>query len=117
MLMTLLVMPVLARWAMVYAIFTQPYAKPSGLGKELKKGTSWPRFTLATVTAVLVAGILAQVVGAALLLLVWLGTVVLAAYFRAKFAGLTGDTYGAISELTEVWVLVIINVFVRFGIA
>jgi len=59
MMMTVVIMPVLGRWAMVYAIFTQPYAKPSGLGKDLKEGTSWPRFTLATVVTVAVAAILA----------------------------------------------------------
>lgn len=116
MLMSLVLMPVLGRWAMVYAVFTQPYAKPSGLGKELKEGTSWPRFTLATVIAVAVAAVLAQVVGVALMFLVWLGVVALAAYFRAKFAGLTGDTYGAINEIIEVGVLILINIFALFGI-
>jgi adenosylcobinamide-GDP ribazoletransferase len=116
MLMTLVLMPVLGRWAMVYAVFTHSYAKPSGLGKELKEGTSWPRFTLATVVAVGVVAVLAQVVGVALMFLVWLATVALAAYFRAKFAGLTGDTYGAINELIEVGVLILINIFALFGI-
>ncbi|GAI09498.1 unnamed protein product, partial [marine sediment metagenome] len=30
---TLVLMPVVSRWAMVYAIFAYPYARPSGLGK------------------------------------------------------------------------------------
>ncbi len=35
---TLVLMPVVSRWAMVYAVFVYPYAKPSGLGKLFKQG-------------------------------------------------------------------------------
>jgi adenosylcobinamide-GDP ribazoletransferase len=86
------------------------------LGKELKEGTSWPRFTLATVVTVAVVAILAQIVGAALMFLIWIGTVALAAFFKAKFHGLTGDTYGAINELMEVGVLLLLNIFFRFAL-
>jgi len=32
----------------------------------------------------------------------------MAAYLKRKFSGLTGDTYGAISEVTEVCVLILV---------
>jgi len=38
----------------------------------------------------------------------WVIIVLLAGYLKGKFAGLTGDTYGAINEVAEVAVLVII---------
>ncbi|MBI2174827.1 MAG: adenosylcobinamide-GDP ribazoletransferase, partial [Candidatus Omnitrophica bacterium] len=40
---TLLVMPVVSRWAMVYAVFAYPYARPDGLGLAFKQGASWQR--------------------------------------------------------------------------
>ena len=35
---TLLLAPTVSRWAMVYSIFTYPYARPEGLGKAFKQG-------------------------------------------------------------------------------
>ena len=112
----LVLMPVLGRWAMVYAIFVYSYARPSGLGKVFKQETSWPRFTLATLIAVAVTVILAQLVGLAIMFLIWLVTVAVAAYLKSKFSGLTGDTYGAINEVAEVGVLILLNLLVEMGL-
>jgi cobalamin synthase len=37
-----------------------------------------------------------------------------ASYFKSRLGGLTGDTYGAINELAEVLVLLILIIIVRF---
>ncbi|MEE9399195.1 MAG: adenosylcobinamide-GDP ribazoletransferase [Dehalococcoidales bacterium] len=113
---TLVLMPVLSRWAMVYAIFAYPYAKPSGLGKAFKQGASWPRFTMATIVTTAVAVVLTQLIGLAIMFLLWIITVAMAAYFKSKFSGLTGDTYGAINEVAEVSVLILISLLGRFGL-
>ena len=113
---TLVLMPVLSRWAMAYAIFVYPYARPSGLGKAFKQGTSWPRFTLATIITVAVVAILAQLNGLAIMFLIWVITVAMAAYFKSKFSGLTGDNYGAINEVAEVGVLILLNLLVQVGL-
>ncbi len=52
---TLVLMPVVSRWAMVYTVFAYPSARPSGLGKMFKQGASWQRFTTATVITLAVA--------------------------------------------------------------
>ncbi len=114
---TLVLMPVISRWAMVYSIFVYPYAKPSGLGKVFKQETRWLRFTMATLITLVVVVILAQLVGLATIFLVWLITVAVATYLKSKFSGLTGDTYGAINEMTEVSVLIIIILFAQLGLA
>lgn len=114
--MTLVVMPVISRWAMVYAIFAYPSARPSGLGKERKQATDWLRFTIATLITLVVAIGLARlanityfyVVGPAIVFGIWMITIAMATYFKHKFAGLTGDTYGAINEVAEVCVLIIV---------
>lgn len=110
---TLVLMPVVSRWAMVYAVFAYPYARPTGLGKIFKQGASGKRFTIATVFTLVVGtgvafwgllhpGVLVIWVG------VWILAAAMAAYFKRKFTGLTGDTYGAINEVAEVLVLILV---------
>ena len=106
--MTLVLMPVISRWAMVYAIFAYPYARPSGLGKVFKQGANWQRFTPATLIALAVAIVLAQLVGVAIMLGTWVMTIAMASYLKRKFSGLTGDTYGAVNEVAEVCVLILV---------
>ena len=106
----LLLMPVLGRWAMVYAVFFYPYGRPQGMGGELRKGTRQGGFIIATLAALAVSLVLAQFVGAAIMGLAWFVVLALAAFFRSKFGGLTGDNYGAINELVETLVLIIVAV-------
>ncbi len=114
--MTLVLMPLISRWAMVYAIFAYPSARQSGLGKERKQATDWLRFTIATlITLALAIGLawLANIsyfylVGPAIVFGIWMITIAMATYFKHKFSGLTGDTYGAINEVAEVCVLIIV---------
>ncbi len=120
MMVSLIFMPVIGRWAMVYAIFTHPYARPSGLGKAFKQGTRWTGFAFATVItfAVAIALIpLFQLTGLAIIFVVWIVTVLLAVYLKQKFAGLTGDNYGAINEVAEVSALILIILLAHLGLA
>ncbi len=105
---TLVLMPVVSRWAMVYAVFIYPYARRQGMGKELKRATGWYGFAAATAVTLAVALVLAQLAGLAILVAVWILVMALAAFFKGKFSGLTGDTYGAINELAEVFILIIV---------
>jgi adenosylcobinamide-GDP ribazoletransferase len=106
--LTLILMPAVSRWAMVHAIFTHPYANPSGLGKSFKQATGWPQFLLATVITLALAGGLFRLAGLAIVGGVWILVIVVAAYLRRKLAGLTGDTYGAINEIAEAGVLAMV---------
>jgi len=113
---TLVLMPVVSRWAMVYTVFAYPYARPAGLGKIFKQEASWQRFTMATVITLAIAIGLARLAnityfylaGLAIMLAIWVIVVAMATYLKRKFAGLTGDTYGAINEVAEVCVLILI---------
>ena len=105
---TLVLMPVVSRWAMVYAVFAYPYAKPSGLGKVFKQVASWPRFVIATFITLAVVVVLASLTGFVIMLAIWVIVIAMAAYLKGKFGGLTGDTYGAINEVAEVCVLILV---------
>lgn len=106
----LLFAPVAARWAAVGAIFCFPYARPEGMGLGYKQGVRWYHLLAATVVTSVVA----------VAFLSWPGLVILAvaaavmygvaALFAAKLGGLTGDSYGAIIELSETLVLLLIVV-------
>jgi adenosylcobinamide-GDP ribazoletransferase len=113
----LIFMPVVSRWAMVYAIFVFPYARPSGLGTGFKQATRWPQFTVATVITIMVAAALFPIFSAAGFLLIfgtWLVATLLSMYFKYKLAGLTGDTYGAINEVTEAITLVFAIIIFKY---
>ncbi len=107
---TLIFMPVVSRWAMVYAIFAYPYARPSGLGTAFKQATRWPQFTIATVITLTIAVVLFplfSLTGLLLIFAIWVVTTLFSLYLKGKFAGLTGDTYGAINEVAEVMALLL----------
>ncbi len=108
MMMTLVLMPVVSRWAMVYAVFAYPYARPSGLGKVFKQAASRRRLAIATLVALAVAIPWFRLAGLVIMLGVWVIVVAMAAYLKRKFSGLTGDTYGAINEVAEVGVLILV---------
>ena len=116
---TLVVMPVVSRWLMAYAIVAYPYARPTGLGTIFKQHATWEKFGLATLFALLLIGVVMWWRGiphfyvATLVVMagVWLAAVGWAQHLNRKFAGLTGDSYGAVNEFSEVAVLVVISLF------
>jgi len=112
-LIALILTPTLGRWSMVYAIFAFPYAKPAGLGVSFKEQAGWQGFTLATSVALVAAvglfairGLGLMLAGLVLMFTVWLVALAVALFLRGKFGGLTGDSYGAINEVTQVFVLI-----------
>jgi len=99
----ILIFPVVSRFAMVLLAYLSPYARPEGgLGQAMTTLTTGRTLAWAAVSAVaLVAGLghwpgLQSLAGAALL------TWGLAAYFRRRLGGVTGDVCGAVNEITEV---------------
>ncbi|MFH1031542.1 MAG: adenosylcobinamide-GDP ribazoletransferase [Chloroflexota bacterium] len=109
MLFTLVAAPVTSRWSMVYAIFAYPYARPAGLGKSFKEATGWKQFTIATLITLAITIVLFKFGGLVILFGAWLLVILLVFYLKRKFAGLTGDTYGAINEIVETGVFIIIG--------
>ncbi len=109
MMFTLLTAPVISRWAIVYAIFSYPYARPSGLGKAFKQATDKWKFLLATLITIAISVGLLKLAGLVIILITWLLVIVITFYLKRKFGGLTGDTYGAINEITETGVFILVS--------
>jgi adenosylcobinamide-GDP ribazoletransferase len=108
--LALFLAPVLGRWGMTLVLLGFPYARPQGLGRAMKDHVGWGQLALGT-TVALVAAILTGG---------WWGLVVLAVagaaawlaarFVRSRLPGMTGDVYGAICELVEMLVLLVLAV-------
>jgi adenosylcobinamide-GDP ribazoletransferase len=107
----LVLVPVLSRWAMVYAVFSFPYAREQGMGKSLKDGSGRAVLLMASVTALIIAVLAGGWRGLVLFAFIWLLTIALSRFFQGKFQGLTGDSYGTINEFSEFAVLVLVVLF------
>jgi adenosylcobinamide-GDP ribazoletransferase len=100
----LLAAPALGRWAMVL-LGCRSQAAKQGLGSTLIDHLSAKHLFVATlITVVLVAAVL-HGVGLAMMAWVAVFTIASKAYFHRRLGGLTGDTFGAIGELSETSVL------------
>ncbi len=102
----LFAMPVLGRLAMVIAITSYPYARPEGIGKAFAAYAGRSALYVAAATAALLVAPLGPAALAALAAAV-LFAAAFGRYATRALGGLTGDTYGAVTELTEVVVLFI----------
>jgi adenosylcobinamide-GDP ribazoletransferase len=104
----LLLAPTLGRWSLSLAIVAFPYAREKGLGRGAKDHATWRQVLLATVTTLLVAFFTAQWLGLVIIGLVSLVIWLCARFTMKRIPGLTGDIYGAICEITELVVLLVL---------
>jgi cobalamin synthase len=115
--------PLFGRWSMVAAVVGYPYARAQGAASAFQRHRA--PFIVASVVALMllaVAGyltlgysqhaIIALVTTLAWVVAVTIGWTAWAA--RRLGGGLTGDTYGALNELVEVIVFLIVPVLWRF---
>ncbi len=103
----LLLFPCLSRLSMMITIALFPYARPQGLGTLFQKNRRWWQVAVGVLTAVVAAGLLLGLGGVILLaacVAVGLG---FGMWMTRLLGGMTGDTYGAVNELSEVAVLML----------
>jgi len=112
-LLSLIVVPMIGRWTMVYCIAVFPYARPSGLGTIFKQQVSRWSFLIGALVVVAIAAIFFHWAGI-IIIIITLGTAAGVAFLLNKqFGGLTGDTYGTVNEIAEVVALLVIVVLVN----
>ena len=104
----LVLAPTLGRWGASLAVVAFPYARPQGLGRAMKDHAGWRQAVLATFTALVAAWCASGWVGLVVLVLAGAVTWAGARFARLRLSGLTGDIYGAICELVEMTVLLIL---------
>jgi len=103
----LLVAPILGRWAMVLLAYRSKAAK-AGLGSNLIEHLQTKHFLLATlVTLLLVAAIWRR---NGIVMMAWVAVFTIASknYLYRRIGGVTGDSFGAVGELSETSVMVLL---------
>ena len=111
----LIIMPMISRWLMSWTIVRFPYARPQGMGKAFADNA--PAYTLQVATACLLLAI--GVGGFKSILPIifafgWMQWVNV--HFVRKLGGVTGDTYGAVTETSEIVILLIWLLQERIGV-
>jgi len=112
----LLLMCILARWAMVMSLFLFPYARQEGKAGTYIKGTDLKVFIFSTLIALGCAVVFWRMHGLLLLLAIATLTYVIGRFVTGKISGITGDTLGATNEIMEAAVLFSICVLERVGL-
>jgi adenosylcobinamide-GDP ribazoletransferase len=113
----LILMPILGRWGMVYAIYAFPLARSEGMGWAIKQKANLNGIALASLFSLIMALLLLQWWAVALLAVLCLVLLMLSKYLCSRFGGLTGDSYGAINEFAEVTVLILVYIVAKLGAA
>lgn len=94
--------PVAGRWAILFAMRFFPSARPGGMGDTFRKGCTTLRLVTGTAIAVPAALFGAGTAGAVLLVLIPCAAVLLSLMMKSLLGGLTGDSYGAVCEISEI---------------
>lgn len=111
----LVLAPVFGTWAMVLAITVFPYARKNGVGQAFKQGATIFKLLIATIITLAAAALLAGWWGVVIMAITCLITVLVGVFFKSRLGGLTGDTYGAIKEVSEAIVLILTPVLLSIG--
>jgi adenosylcobinamide-GDP ribazoletransferase len=91
----------LGRWASPLVIFLFPYGREDGLGIEMKREVRWPQVALATGITLITSWLVRGWIGLALMLAAALLAFLIAWYIMRLIPGLTGDSYGTVTEAVE----------------
>jgi len=100
------VVPALSRWCMTLAITFFPYARQEGLGKVFVYYTGTKELFWSTAVAAVVTGAFLGLQGIWLMVSGGFLTYLLGRKITSELGGLTGDIYGLINELLEVFLFV-----------
>ncbi|MFH1540927.1 MAG: adenosylcobinamide-GDP ribazoletransferase [Elusimicrobiota bacterium] len=104
----LLFFPILSRWNLVFACTISKSAKNEGLGKTFIGTVSKNDLVIATIITFFVSLILFKTKGILILIATLLITVLFLKYVIKKIDGITGDILGALNEICEIFVLLIL---------
>ncbi|MGC8976106.1 MAG: adenosylcobinamide-GDP ribazoletransferase [Candidatus Ratteibacteria bacterium] len=108
---TIILFPILSRWAIVYSIYFFNYARDYGKAKIFFDNINGKIFIYSTILSCVLIFLSGGINSLSLFLPVIILTYILNKFFSKKIGGLTGDTIGAIVEFNEILILLIISIF------
>lgn len=108
----LLMAPLLSRWAMVLFAYRSTAAK-EGLGSMFIANMEARQFLSAAFVTLFLAVAIQPIIGIALMAGVTVFALLCKFYFHRRLGGVTGDTFGAVEELSESSVMIAIALISR----
>jgi len=108
----LIAAPVLGRWSMAVLGYGSAPAKP-GLGSTLMEHLQFKHFLFASLTALIIAAVVLREMGVLLMIAIAIFSLAAKKYFHRRLGGVTGDTFGAVGELSETAVLIAVALGAR----
>jgi adenosylcobinamide-GDP ribazoletransferase len=105
----IIVTPLFGRFMIVFSIYFFNYARETGKGKIFFEGINTKIFILSTFLFTILVSLFFSYTLILFLLPLIIFTFLLNIYLTKKIGGLTGDTLGAINELNEILLLILIS--------
>src|SRR5690348_15357617 len=90
-----------ARWSMVVALRIFPSARPTGLGAAFHQAVTTQRLVITGIISLVIVLVVGQLFGLIAWFAATITSLILGFWMTRSLGGLTGDTYGAIEEVTE----------------
>ncbi len=122
--LSLFLMPILSKWTMVICMFHGKSAREDGLGKIFIHKIGVKEVIISTIMLLILLSIPQIFLSIHtfncypfylfLLIAMYCQCRVLIGFFHKKFSGLTGDTIGAVSEITEITLLIFVLIWSKF---
>lgn len=105
---SLLLFPALSRWSLVFSCIISEPAKNEGLGKIFIDTVSKKDFLISTIITILISFFIFKLKGFFILIAVFFVSFVFLKLTSKKIGGITGDILGALNEIVETLVLLIL---------
>ncbi|MDP2938856.1 MAG: adenosylcobinamide-GDP ribazoletransferase [Candidatus Omnitrophota bacterium] len=110
---SLILMCLLSRYSLVFSMFLFPYAREEGKAKAFIEGMNFKIFSLATILSLIFSLLIFKLKGLIIFGMVVIFVLLIGKFITKKIGGITGDTLGAVNELTEAFIL--LNVLILTG--
>lgn len=101
----LFVMCIASRWSLVFSIYLFPYARKEGKASIFKEKITPNIYVLSTLVALASTLEIARLKGIIALAVVGIFAFFFGRFFKKHLGGMTGDTLGAVNEISEIIVL------------
>jgi adenosylcobinamide-GDP ribazoletransferase len=107
-------MPMIGRWSMVELSLFSKYARSTeGIGLPFTAYLRKREFLFASATAILASFALLGIKGIIIMIVIGLFAWGSAKFLKGKIGGITGDTFGAVNEISEVLALILVLVLLK----
>lgn len=106
----------LSRWGLIMPMVLFPYARKEGKTKVFIQNISLNKFFASTIIALCGVIIIWQIKGILVLIITAICVYIINCFLNKKLGGITGDTLGAVNEITEILVLLCILILLKVNL-